>query len=64
MRYEQAAADVRLATGETAAGDLVVEADGLTKRFGKTDALGGVGLRARAGTVTAILGPNGGGCRL
>jgi daunorubicin resistance ABC transporter ATP-binding subunit len=61
MRYEQAAADVGPVTGETAVGDLVVEADGLTKRFGKTDALRGVSLRARAGTVTAILGPNGAG---
>jgi ABC-2 type transport system ATP-binding protein len=48
-------------TGKTAAGDLVIEADGLTKRFGKTDALRGVSLRASAGTVTAILGPNGAG---
>jgi daunorubicin resistance ABC transporter ATP-binding subunit len=61
MIYEQDAADIGQVAGETGAGDLVIEADGLTKRFGTTDALRGVSLRAHAGTVSAILGPNGAG---
>jgi ABC-2 type transport system ATP-binding protein len=61
MMYEQATARVGRVTGETPADDLVIEADGLTKRFGKTAALRGVSLRASGGTVTAILGPNGAG---
>ena len=59
--YEQARTVVGRLTGQTAPGDPVIEADGLTKRFGKTDALRGVSLRASAGTVTAVLGPNGAG---
>jgi oleandomycin transport system ATP-binding protein len=38
-----------------------VEARGLEKRFGKTQALDGVDLRARTGTVLGVLGPNGAG---
>jgi oleandomycin transport system ATP-binding protein len=38
-----------------------VEARGLKKRFGKTQALDGVDLRARTGTVLGLLGPNGAG---
>jgi len=38
-----------------------VEAHGLVKRFGKTTALAGVDLTARAGTVLGLLGPNGAG---
>src|ERR1700734_2458915 len=38
-----------------------IEARGLTKRFGKTTALAGVNLTARAGTVLGLLGPNGAG---
>ena len=38
-----------------------VEARGLVKRFGKTTALAGVDLSARAGTVLGLLGPNGAG---
>jgi oleandomycin transport system ATP-binding protein len=38
-----------------------VEARGLAKRFGKTTALAGVDLTARAGTVLGLLGPNGAG---
>ena len=37
------------------------EAEGLVKRFGKTTALAGVDLSARAGTVFGLLGPNGAG---
>jgi oleandomycin transport system ATP-binding protein len=38
-----------------------VEARGLVKRFGKTTALAGVDLTARAGSVLGLLGPNGAG---
>ena len=38
-----------------------IEATGLTKRFGKTQALAGVDLAAREGTVLGVLGPNGAG---
>jgi ABC-2 type transport system ATP-binding protein len=39
----------------------VIEAVGLTKRFGKVEALAGLDLAARSGEVTAVLGPNGAG---
>ena len=38
-----------------------IQAEGLVKRFGKTTALAGVDLVARAGTVLGVLGPNGAG---
>jgi oleandomycin transport system ATP-binding protein len=38
-----------------------IETEGLAKRFGKTIALAGVDLGARAGTVLGLLGPNGAG---
>jgi oleandomycin transport system ATP-binding protein len=38
-----------------------IEARGLVKRFGKTTALAGVDLTARAGRVLGLLGPNGAG---
>jgi len=38
-----------------------IEARGLVKRFGKTTALAGVDLTARAGSVLGLLGPNGAG---
>jgi oleandomycin transport system ATP-binding protein len=41
--------------------DLVVRAEGLRKRFGKTQALDGVDLSMRRGTVLGVLGPNGAG---
>jgi oleandomycin transport system ATP-binding protein len=37
------------------------QAEGLTKRFGETQALAGVDLAAREGTVLGVLGPNGAG---
>jgi ABC-2 type transport system ATP-binding protein len=40
---------------------LIIEASGLTKRFGKTQALGGLDLTAASGQVVALLGPNGAG---
>ena len=39
----------------------VIEAEGLRKRFGPTQALDGVDLAARRGTVLGVLGPNGAG---
>jgi ABC-2 type transport system ATP-binding protein len=39
----------------------IIEARGLTKRFGKTQALDGLDLTAQAGQVVALLGPNGAG---
>jgi oleandomycin transport system ATP-binding protein len=39
----------------------VIEAEGLTKRFGATQALAGVDLAAEGGQVLALLGPNGAG---
>ena len=41
--------------------DVAIEAEGLRKRFGDTQALDGVDLAARAGTVLGVLGPNGAG---
>ena len=39
----------------------IIEAKGLTKRFGNVDALAGLDLVAESGQVTALLGPNGAG---
>ncbi|MET7419238.1 ATP-binding cassette domain-containing protein [Dactylosporangium sp. NPDC005555] len=41
--------------------DLMVEAEGLVKRFGETRALQGVDLKVPRGTVHGVLGPNGAG---
>jgi oleandomycin transport system ATP-binding protein len=41
--------------------DFAIEAEGLRKRFGDTQALDGVDLVARRGTVLGVLGPNGAG---
>jgi ABC-2 type transport system ATP-binding protein len=41
--------------------DLMIEAHGLTKRFGPTVALAGVDLEVPAGTILGVLGPNGAG---
>jgi oleandomycin transport system ATP-binding protein len=41
--------------------DLAIEAVGLRKRFGATQALDGIDLAARRGTVLGVLGPNGAG---
>jgi len=38
-----------------------IQAEGLVKRFGETQALAGVDLAARHGTVLGVLGPNGAG---
>jgi daunorubicin resistance ABC transporter ATP-binding subunit len=39
----------------------IIEARGLTKRFGEVEALAGLDLVAESGHVTALLGPNGAG---
>jgi len=39
----------------------VIEAEGLEKRFGRTQAMAGTGFSAEQGTVLALLGPNGAG---
>ena len=38
-----------------------LRADGVSKRFGRRDALRGVGFEAAAGEVVAVIGPNGAG---
>src|SRR6202161_2255828 len=40
---------------------LMIEAQGLTKRFGSTQALGGLDLQVPAGSILGVLGPNGAG---
>jgi len=40
---------------------LMIEAEGLTKSFGKIVALDGLDARLEQGQVTAVLGPNGAG---
>ena len=42
-------------------GDIAVRMDGVTKRFGRTQALSGLDLQVPAGTVCGLLGPNGAG---
>jgi oleandomycin transport system ATP-binding protein len=39
----------------------VIEAEGVRKRFGRTQALAGVDIAAASGTVLGLLGPNGAG---
>ncbi|HEY3833169.1 MAG TPA: ATP-binding cassette domain-containing protein [Acidimicrobiia bacterium] len=41
--------------------DTIIEARGLTKRFGDTQALAGVHLDAERGSILGVLGPNGAG---
>ncbi|MCD8490036.1 ATP-binding cassette domain-containing protein [Geitlerinema calcuttense] len=41
--------------------DLMVEVQGLKKRFGNTEALRGINLSVAAGSVLGVLGPNGAG---
>jgi ABC-2 type transport system ATP-binding protein len=43
------------------AGDIMIEAEGLTKRYGETQALAGVDFAVPAGTILGVLGPNGAG---
>jgi ABC-2 type transport system ATP-binding protein len=41
--------------------DAIIRTEGLVKRFGEVEALKGVDLQVRAGTVFGLLGPNGAG---
>ncbi|MGA2305508.1 MAG: ATP-binding cassette domain-containing protein [Acidimicrobiales bacterium] len=41
--------------------ELMIEAEGLTKRYGETEALAGVGFSVEKGTILGLLGPNGAG---
>lgn len=50
-----------MTTSDGAAMATVIEAEGLTKRFGATQALAGIDLTAESGQVLALLGPNGAG---
>ncbi len=43
------------------ADELMIQADGLTKRYGETEALAGVSFGVPAGTILGLLGPNGAG---
>jgi ABC-2 type transport system ATP-binding protein len=43
------------------ADQLMIEAEGLTKRYGETQALAGVDFAVPAGTILGVLGPNGAG---
>jgi ABC-2 type transport system ATP-binding protein len=40
---------------------LMIEAEGLTKRYGSTTALAGIDLQVPAGSILGVLGPNGAG---
>ena len=40
---------------------LAIEAHGLTKRYGSTQALAGIDLEVQEGRVLGVLGPNGAG---
>ncbi|MEQ0565430.1 ABC transporter ATP-binding protein [Amycolatopsis sp. NEAU-NG30] len=42
-------------------GDVLLEADGVGKAYGPTEALAGASLRVRAGEVVALMGPSGAG---
>ena len=39
----------------------MIEAEGLTKRYGQTVALAGIDLQVPAGSILGVLGPNGAG---
>jgi daunorubicin resistance ABC transporter ATP-binding subunit len=43
------------------AADIMIEAEGLTKRYGETQALAGVDFGVPAGSILGLLGPNGAG---
>src|SRR6202020_1837881 len=46
---------------EAPVSSLMIEAEGLTKRYGSTVALAGIGLQVPAGAILGVLGPNGAG---
>jgi ABC-2 type transport system ATP-binding protein len=41
--------------------ELMIEAEGLTKRYGSTQALAGIDISVERGTILGVLGPNGAG---
>ena len=41
--------------------ELMIQAEGLKKRYGETQALAGVSFAVPAGTILGLLGPNGAG---
>src|ERR1700723_412694 len=43
------------------AGHIMIQAEGLTKRYGETQALAGVDFGVPAGSILGLLGPNGAG---
>lgn len=45
----------------TTASPILLEAQGVEKRYDKFVALGGVNLKVRANTVHSVIGPNGAG---
>src|SRR5215467_9325142 len=57
--YRSTDRPVRMA--RMASAGLMIEAEGLTKRYGQTQALAGVDFSASAGTILGLLGPNGAG---
>jgi ABC-2 type transport system ATP-binding protein len=48
-------------TADARAGDALLEARGLTKRYGRREALRNVSISARRGEKVAVIGPNGAG---
>jgi ABC-type uncharacterized transport system ATPase subunit len=46
---------------EALVNSLMIEAEGLTKRYGSTTALAGIDLQVPAGAILGVLGPNGAG---
>jgi ABC-type branched-subunit amino acid transport system ATPase component len=46
---------------DVVAGDAVIQASGLVKRYGELEAVRGIDLEVRAGEIFGFLGPNGAG---
>jgi ABC-2 type transport system ATP-binding protein len=52
---------VATSAGSGTASELMIQAEGLQKRYGETEALAGVDFAVPAGTILGLLGPNGAG---
>src|SRR6516225_5249471 len=52
---------VATSAGSGTASELMIQAEGLQKRYGETEALAGVDFGVPAGTILGLLGPNGAG---